>query len=500
MSKPKSILNVLLGAILGITATVVVVQRTTDSDAVESAAVREFDGPGFDDGKQRHVVLTDGGVTVDALRLLDGVEEADSLGDGVSFSVMGEYDPAVLAEVAGVLRLYEDEEVEPLQVASDFVPGGRQWHLDDDGALPIDVDVPEAWAASDGEGVVVAVIDIGFDLDHPDLVDQWWTNEDEICDNRIDDDGNGYVDDCNGWDFGRRRAVSGVGRFRLDHATAVSGVIAASADGRDDVIGVAPGAEIMPLNIGLGWSLPRSQAVAAVNYAVANGADIINISWATSGPTGPMQIAIANAIANDVVVVAAAGTRGRDNDRRPVYPAAFDGVLGVAANDRDLDRAWFSNYGNRTVDLFAPGVRVYTTRNDRAGSVSGSSIAAPVVAGVAALVRSAHPELTAAEVNDVLLRTAELHDSMSGRVGAAGQVDADAAVGFLPVEPVAEEPPATTAPPTSPRACGACGPSSRPSASSPWWSAPSTPASPRRPRPRPSASSPPSPSPGPAAP
>ncbi len=238
------------------------------------------------------------------------------------------------------------------------------------GTPDVDVDALEANTddkSSGGEDVVVAVIDDGVDFGHPDLAGRQWKNDGEIPNNNIDDDDNGYVDDVNGYDFGNDDNT--VHDVTEDfHGTHVAGTIAASENG-EDVVGVAPNVEIMPVKFLGRWGGPLSLAIKAIEYASDNGAKISNNSW---GYVGPPDRALEEAIeASGMLFVASAGNNGINNDtgidlggtRYRAYPASYDSpnVLSVAANDNTGSLASFSNFGKKSVDISAPGVDVLST-------------------------------------------------------------------------------------------------------------------------------------------
>ena len=237
------------------------------------------------------------------------------------------------------------------------------------GKPDVDVDAPEANARSTGgEDVVIAVIDDGVDFGHPDLAGHEWVNEDEVPNNNLDDDRNGYVDDVNGYDFSEDdNTIHDVAEDF--HGTHVAGTIAASSNG-DDVVGVAPNVEIMSVKfIGLPFGT-LSAAVAAIEYASDNGAKISNNSWGYVGPPDP---ALRDAIeASGMLFVASAGNEAINNDagfnipgfgKLRAYPASYDlpNVLSVAAANNTGRLASFSNFGRKSVDISAPGVDVLST-------------------------------------------------------------------------------------------------------------------------------------------
>lgn len=228
------------------------------------------------------------------------------------------------------------------------------------GTSDADIDAPEAWDLTTGDSaVVIAVIDTGVAYNHPELIGNIWTNTGETsCTDGIDNDNNGYVDDCNGWDF------IGDDNDPVDfngHGTHVAGTIAAGGDNNAGITGIMWQAQIMPLRfLGIDGSGTTSDAVSAILYANTNGAHIINNSWGGGGYSQALKDAID---ASSAVVVCAAGNSGSSNDSNPFYPASYtsSNVISVAATDANDNLAWFSNYGSTSVDLAAPGSSIYST-------------------------------------------------------------------------------------------------------------------------------------------
>jgi subtilisin family serine protease len=301
---------------------------------------------------------------------------------------------------------------------------GEQWAVAP-GAI---FNLPGAWQLSQGAGVVVAVVDSGMRLDHPDLAPNVWTNFGEIPGNGVDDDHNGYVDDVHGIDLTSNSRGQNLSDG-FGHGTHVSGTIAAAANGRG-VVGVAFKAKLMVVRV-LGDDGGGSTGAVAegIRYAAANGARVINLSLETNVNDPRMTSAVEAAGAANALVVASAGNSGIDVDNHPTFPAAIPApnVVAVAATGPTAGRslADFSNYGRLTIPVAAPGVDVIST--SRTGGYeykSGTSMAAPHVAGVAALMAGVAPQLTAAELRGILLQ----HASRSGLPIGAGYVDALGAV------------------------------------------------------------------------
>jgi subtilisin family serine protease len=298
---------------------------------------------------------------------------------------------------------------------------GEQWAVADGVVL----NLPEAWELSQGAGVTVAVIDSGARLDHPDLAPNIWTNFDEVPGNRVDDDANGYVDDVHGVDLTTRRRGEQDLSDGNGHGTHVAGIIGAAAN-RRGVVGVAFKARLMIIKVLDANGAGTTGAVAeGIRYAAANGARIINLSL--GGPTRDEALERAVEVAGEanVLLVCSAGNLNRNVDRDPSYPVALPArnLIGVAATEPERGRTLggFSNYGRNTIALAAPGVNVLSSANDGGYVVkSGTSMAAPHAAGVAALMAAMRTDLTAAELRAQLIQSA----SRTSLPVGAGYLDA----------------------------------------------------------------------------
>ncbi|NET38466.1 MAG: S8 family serine peptidase [Cyanothece sp. SIO1E1] len=267
------------------------------------------------------------------------------------------------------------------------------------------VNAPEVWNQGyTGEGVVVAVVDTGVDYTHADLDGNIWVNPGEIPGNGNDDDGNGFIDDIRGWNF----VENNNNPIDLrNHGTHVAGTIAAENNGFGTT-GVAYNATIMPVRVlGADGSGSLLDVASGIRYAADNGADVINLSLA-GGYSPTVEAAVQYATAQGSVVVMAAGNEGV---AQPAYPARFATQQGIAvgAIDSINQLASFSNRaGDAILDyVVAPGVSIASTiPGNSYAYFSGTSMAAPHVAGVAALLLSANPDLTPAEVESLLVGTA----------------------------------------------------------------------------------------------
>jgi subtilisin family serine protease len=328
----------------------------------------------------------------------------------------------------------------------------------------------EAWDSTQGSAdVVVAVLDTGIDLDHPDLAGRLWTNPGEVDSDHIDNDRNGYIDDVHGWDFVDEDPIAApnpgdpYSEDGVAHGTAIAGVIAAMGNNGEGIAGIAWNVRIMPVrildNFGSGTS---SNATRALRYAVANGADIVNLSFTGTEVDPAFEDAVREAYAANVVVVAAVGNSGNggiDTDETPIYPACFmgpngeDWVIGVAASTPDDTKANFSNYGSTCADLSAPGEDIFSTmyQNSRwnsfddyyLGGWAGTSIAAPMVSGSVALLKSLYPSITVSQVKTILQLSAdpmqERGTPAAGKVGS-GRVNIAKALAIAPEILAASQP------------------------------------------------------------
>ncbi|MDR3199795.1 MAG: S8 family serine peptidase [Planctomycetaceae bacterium] len=298
----------------------------------------------------------------------------------------------------------------------------KQWALDS-------INVGTAWNVSNGTGVVVAVLDSGTTLTHPDLHDNIWINTEEIAGDGLDNDNNGFIDDINGWNF-----VSGNSNITDTdgHGTHVTGIIGAAGNNSTGGVGAAPGVRILPVKVISGSTGSTANIVSAINYVIdlkSHGVNVavVNMSLGYYSEDIAVGKAIEDAGNAGIVVVASAGNNGSDNDTKSHYPSGYnylDNLISVASIDQNGQPASNSNYGRTTVDLAAPGVSIYsTTKNGSYGLMSGTSMAAPFVSAAAAILAANNPALSPAEIKAGIMNSAEPLPALSGKTVSGGRLN-----------------------------------------------------------------------------
>ena len=315
----------------------------------------------------------------------------------------------------------------------------QQWSLKNTGqpdssgqaGIPgADIQVTPLWAKGikGDKKVLVAVIDTGVDYTHPDLVANVYTNPGEIPDNGIDDDKNGYIDDVHGWNT---LANNGNSKDDHGHGSHCAGIIGASGDNGIGISGINHSVSILPVKfLSAEGSGSTTDAIKAIEYARKMKVRIMSNSWGGSEFSQALKEAIDGAKSDGILFVAAAGNEGVDLGKSPSYPAAYasENIVAVAATDNRDQLPDFSNFG-KAVHLAAPGVRIVsTTLNGTYQSFSGSSMAAPHVAGVAALLASVRPDLTAGQIKQTLIETSDPMSFSDGKELLGGRLNALKAV------------------------------------------------------------------------
>ena len=293
----------------------------------------------------------------------------------------------------------------------------NQWNL-------FKINAALAWNyVSPGTSATVAVIDEGIDITHPDLQANIWHNNLEIPNNGIDDDGNFFVDDFDSWDFGDDDITVTPLDSTWNHGTHVAGIASAVSNNVTGIASIGYNCKVMAVK-GSSSNVVMTNGYEAIAYAAENGADVINLSWGgpASSITEEMVVLFANAL--NVVLVAASGNSGTDQVN---YPAGYHSVISVASTGTNDVRVFSSNYGP-TIDLCAPGINILSTITGGGyGLKTGTSMAAPLVAGLACLMRSYHPSVSVADLENCLKSSADNIDFMNpnftGMLGA-GRINA----------------------------------------------------------------------------
>jgi thermitase len=372
----------------GINAT----RRATARDAVDATLVRRL--PGLD---------------ADVITVAQG-EGADTLKD--------------LSDRSDVLYAERDRSLHILATPND--PGyGGLWNMRQIGA-------PQAWdQVTDTSSMIVGVVDSGVELDHHDLAGQLWHNLGEVGGGRetngVDDDHNGYVDDANGWDF-----YYGLNDPSPNHphGTHVSGTIGAAGNNGLGVAGVSWHSKIMPVAVmGPDGSGYVSDIALGFAYAADNGARIVNVSLGGEGQSELLRNVLLSH--PNTLFVVSAGNDANNDDVTPATPCGENApnVLCVAATDPSDEIASFSNFGRSTVDVAAPGENILSLYwNDGMAVMSGTSMAAPLVTGVAALTLAAHPWLSTTQLRAAILDGATRVPDLSGLVATGARVSAPGAL------------------------------------------------------------------------
>jgi subtilisin family serine protease len=317
----------------------------------------------------------------------------------------------------------------------------NQWGLLNTGANfgkpGADIGATQAWELTQGsDNIVVAIIDTGVDLSHPDLAPNAWINPGEVAGNGIDDDHDGFIDDTKGWNFVDKNNDTGPA-FDI-HGTHVAGIVGARGNNSLGVTGVAWRVKLMALKFINGNKGKTSHAVRAINYAVeqrrkGQNVRVINASWGGGGDSDSLREAIAAAGNAGILFVCAAGNggddfRGDDNDETPFFPSQLSSemsnVISVSALDRNDNLASFSNYGHSSVSLGAPGVEVMSTLPGGSyGQLNGTSMATPHVAGAAVLLWAREPDLTPAQVKERLMARAVPVLALASKTGNSSRAN-----------------------------------------------------------------------------
>ena len=309
---------------------------------------------------------------------------------------------------------------------------GSQWALQNtghntwikDSPPGLDVNAIKGWEMSQGGSeVIIAIVDSGIDYNHPDLQKNLWINEAEK--NGLpgfDDDGNGFVDDINGYDFANN---DGDPMDGLGHGTRVAGIIGATHN-TEGIRGVMPHVKMIALKFladdGKGDTV---NAVRAIDYAISSGAQIINNSWGGGHYSQTLFDAFMAAAARNIIITAAAGNSKNDNDLNPSYPASYKvpNIITVASSNALDEKASFSSFGKNVVNVYAPGVFIVSTDlNSNYQWNSGTSLSTPIVTGALGLLLSMEPGISFTEAKKRIMNTSIKNPEFL-KYAQAGRID-----------------------------------------------------------------------------
>lgn len=301
---------------------------------------------------------------------------------------------------------------------------GSQWHLST-------INAAGAWNYfSTGSTIKIAIVDNAIDRNHQDLAPNLWVNPGEIGSNNIDDDGNGYIDDMNGYDVGDNDNNPNPPNNSFDHGTHCAGISSARSNNNVGIASIGYSCKLICVKATSSSASPSSvtDGYDGVVYAVSAGADVISMSWGGSGSSTTAQNIITWASQQGAVLVAAAGN---NNVNTMFYPAGYVECIAVAATGSNDSKASFSNYGS-WIDISAPGNNIYSTLPSNGyGNMSGTSMACPLVAGLAGLMLSMNPLLTPTDIRNCIQNNAvninSQNPSYIGQLGA-GRIDANASM------------------------------------------------------------------------
>ena len=423
---------------------VIVVFKDTADAGDQAAVVAAVDAAGTTD-------LDGGSVTASATALVELPNDVPASDAIVELSA----DPRVESVEPNWIRKTVAVSNDPQFTA------GNMWGMYGDTTVPANAygsQAAEVWAGTSTGSATVYVgdIDTGIDISHPDLAANIWTNPGEIAANATDDDGNGYIDDVNGWDFDNNDNSVYDDPIIDAHGTHTAGTIGAKGGNGIGVAGVNWDVTIIPAKVCGAGGCTNAAVIAAINYLtdlkVNHGLNIVatNNSYGGGGFSAAERNAIIAAGNADILHVAAAGNAGTDNDATPHYPSsytcpavslasgAYDCIVAVAAIDSNGNLAGFSQYGLTTVDLGAPGVGVVsTTPVNTYSSYNGTSMATPHVTGASALVSAVHPTWSATQIKSFILSNVAVTADLIGTTVTGGRLDLST-LASLPVPPPAE--------------------------------------------------------------
>lgn len=410
--------------------------------------------PGVTLDRMRSIALGNHDRLEDEIESVNGLVAIDDLDDADPQTVAAQYNSLkdLVSYAEPNFKIELDDPVRPGPAAHDallrpyfdpHMPNDpqfeEQWALNNlgqnGGKAGADLNALKAWAKTQGtRDVVVAVLDSGVDYTHKDLVANMWARPDSVPE--YSDDELGTFDDVRGFDAD---ATAGDPMDDNGHGTHCAGIIGAEGDNDEGIAGINWKVEIMPLKfLGRGGFGTTKNAIEAINYAIdrkKHGVNVrvINASWGSTQYSRALEDAIRAAGDEGILFVAAAGNNAGDNDRRAHYPSNYNlpNVISVAALDRADALATFSNYGLKSVHIAAPGRDILSTwLGDEYREASGTSMAAPQVSGVAALILSKEPKLSVEKLRERLLSSVDKIDALAGKTSTGGRLNAAKAVGI----------------------------------------------------------------------
>ena len=403
-------------------------------------------------------VATPTATVIEQVRQVRGTAGVEPLGAGLYRVKLGpgftiQSAQLQLPKLNGISQVQPDYKVQLNQLPSD--PRiGEQWGLRNTTSPNADINASQAWTVSTGtRQTIVAVLDTGVDYTHPDLAANMWVNPREVPGNNADDDGNGFVDDIHGYNFMEN---NGNPMDDLHHGTHVAGIIGAVGNNGIGISGVNQNTRIMALRfIGANGGGFTSDAVRAINYAVANGAKVINTSWGGAPYDNALVTAIQSARNAGVIIVGSAGNDGNNVDINPFYPGSYstvsDNVISVAATTITDQIPSYSNFGANSVLLAAPGDNILSTfPNNGYSYLSGTSMAAPFVTGAISLLRDVRPDWSYQQVIAKLRTSVDTLPSLAGKTVTGGRLDLAKLLDAPAVAPPPVTPPVTPPPPPAP--------------------------------------------------
>jgi subtilisin family serine protease len=387
---------------------------------------------------------------IESVKGLTAIDDLDGLGkEKVAEQYRAMTDLVVYAEPVMEINLDDPaegfsssdlllRENEPSEIQPNDPMFAEQWALNNvgqnGGKAKADVAAIKAWLKTQGSAdVVIAVLDTGIDYTHPDLVGNMWLRPERVP--AYKDDELGTLNDLRGFSAADNQSDP------MDdngHGTHCAGIIGAEGDNGQGIAGINWNVQIMPLKfLGRGGFGTTKDAIEAINYAIDRkragvNLKVINASWGSTAYSKALEDVIRAAGEEGILFVAAAGNNSSNNDRIKHYPSNYElpNVISVAALDRNDNLASFSNFGVKTVHVAAPGREILSTwLNDEYREASGTSMATPYVAGVAALILASEPKLSVEKLRERVLKSVDKLDSLDGKTESGGRINAAKALG-----------------------------------------------------------------------